>query len=101
MSEQNTDRTIEIPMSKEDEILRLGLNEYKGRTFVGIRKWYRRPGQDFGPTRAGLTVSVETFRELLAAMNRLDFELPLPDEAETLEGLDPDADIQSEGDLPV
>ena len=91
MSKQNTDRTIEIPMSKEDEILRLGLNEYKGRTFVGIRKWYRRPGQDFGPT----------FRELLAAMNRLDFELPLPDEAETLEGLDPDADIQSEGDLPV
>ena len=99
MSEQNTDRTIEIPMSKEDEILRLGLNEYKGRTFVGIRKWYRRPGQDFGPTRAGLTVSGAL--RLLAAMNRLDFELPLPDEAETLEGLDPDADIQSEGDLPV
>jgi hypothetical protein len=81
------------------EELRVELVEYRGQTYVGIRRWYRRPGGPWSPGKGAnlrigflpwLRAALETAegRALeLGALAEEDFELagrPIP--PEILEG---------------
>ena len=49
------------------DVWRLEVTEHNGRTFGNWRKWYRR-GDAMQPTREGVTIPLERFPELHAAI---------------------------------
>jgi hypothetical protein len=47
---------------------RLEVAIYKGRTFANWRKWYRKAGSDWLPTREGVAMPLEVLSSLTAAL---------------------------------
>ena len=47
---------------------RLEVVTYKGRTFLNWRKWYRKDGSDWLPTREGAAMPLEALASLTAAL---------------------------------
>jgi hypothetical protein len=79
MSERNLDQAsdIEIQLPKAGEILRIGINEYKGKRFLSIRKWYFRRGEGYQPTKAGITIAPSLLGKLLSALHLIDERLKI------------------------
>lgn len=47
---------------------RLEVATYQGRTFANWRKWYRKDGSDWLPTREGAAMPLEALSSLTAAL---------------------------------
>ena len=58
------------------ETLRVERTEYQGKDLVAVRVWYDAGGGEYRPTKKGLTLRPETWREVLPAIQAL-----LPEEA--------------------
>ena len=55
------------------EMLRLSIDEYKGRMLLSCRLWYfPREGGDLRPGRDGWAVSIEKLPEIITGLQRLD-----------------------------
>lgn len=47
------------------EVVRMFLSEYKGKSYINIRVYYKNPpSEEYFPTKKGLTVSLDLFPEL-------------------------------------
>jgi hypothetical protein len=60
-----------IAKNPEEEI-RIALREFKGRTYIDIRTYWKSREGDPGPTKKGVTLNPEFFPELKKAV--LDLE---------------------------
>lgn len=53
------------------EEVRVSLTEYKGHRLIDLRVYYAPPGREAIPTKKGLTMSIDLFSELEAAIVKL------------------------------
>ncbi len=58
-----------IPKSKTHQ-LRIALNEYEGHRYIDIREFYWN-GDEYHPTKKGVTLKVSAYPELLQAIASL------------------------------
>ncbi len=54
----------------ETEVVRVGVEEYKGRKYVDIRIYFENDAGEWKPTKKGVTVSPEKMAEFIALINK-------------------------------
>ena len=52
---------------REREIIRVALREYRGNDYVDIRQYYKSFGEDFLPTKRGISFNPELIDEVIKA----------------------------------
>jgi hypothetical protein len=50
------------------EHIRVGWAEYKGRRYLSARLWYQDDGGEWRPTKRGLTLDADLWREVVEAL---------------------------------
>lgn len=55
---------VHVIEKKENEQLRISINEYKGHQYIDIRSFFNTGGE-FLPSRKGVTLKVDDYPELL------------------------------------
>ena len=63
-----------FPKNTMEEV-RTQLTEYRGHRLMGIRVWYKREDNDPLPTKKGLTIGIEHYKELKEAILKIGEEL--------------------------
>lgn len=58
---------IVIPKSQIEQI-NIGLSEYQGRRSLDMRSFMAFQGQDFAPTKKGVSIPIEKIDEVLKAV---------------------------------
>jgi len=53
------------------EIIRIALNEYKGREYIDIRQHFKADSVDYLPTKKGVTFSPELLDEVIQGLKDL------------------------------
>ena len=53
------------------EEVRVSLTEYKGHKLIDLRVYYAPPGREAIPTKKGLTMSIDLYTDLEAAIVKL------------------------------
>lgn len=56
---------------RENEIIRISLREYKGHDYVDVRQYFRGEGEEFLPTKKGVTFNPELIDEVIEALQSL------------------------------
>lgn len=54
---------------------RVGISEFKGTRLVNIREYYQNAGGEFLPGKKGISLSIEQYRALLAAIPKINTAL--------------------------
>ena len=74
MEEENSDSQIVASFKKNNrEFICAGLSRWKGRDLFFIRMYYpAAEGEELLPSREGITMSVEKFPEIMAAIKTID-----------------------------
>ena len=56
---------------RENEIIRISLREFRGHDYVDIRQYYKSVGDDFLPTKKGITYNPELIDEVIDTLRSL------------------------------
>lgn len=56
---------------KRDEKIMIGLREFRGARFVDIRSFFPSDGDEWRPSKKGVTIPVEAFPELFEVIAQL------------------------------
>jgi hypothetical protein len=84
--EPNVQTIYRFPGRNEAEEIRITTDLYHGRSMVSIRRWYQpKSGEEFLPTKRGITLSVEDLPRLLEGLMALAATLPADIPGEDLE----------------
>jgi len=59
-----------IKINETNEI-RIEKSEYKGHQFVAIRKWYTKDGNEWYPSKDGISVKPEIWNEFVRQINEV------------------------------
>ena len=66
-----------LGMEKTNAI-KVGIKEWKGKTYVDIRNWYKGTDSAWHPTQKGLFIPVDKISELITLVERAEAELKKP-----------------------
>ncbi len=53
------------------EIIRIALNEYKGKEYIDIRQHFKSSSEDYLPTKKGVTFNPEIIDEVIGGLKAL------------------------------
>jgi hypothetical protein len=59
-------------LTKDDEELRIGTSEFKGRMYIVVRKWFQVKHGEWIPTKKGVVFNSENLPEVAKALNDLN-----------------------------
>ena len=62
--------TMDVVVS-EKQVIRVQESEYKGRTFVDVRKMYLTKEGEFAPTTKGIAIPIDKFQEVASRITTM------------------------------
>jgi hypothetical protein len=84
----------EIPRER-GEVLRLSVNEYKGKLLLNIRIWYTDENEELRPTKKGVTVNAKQFPDFKGAVIDAE-EILLQEDTQQINSKDSENSEQSQ-----
>ncbi|MBN2802918.1 MAG: transcriptional coactivator p15/PC4 family protein [Deltaproteobacteria bacterium] len=81
MSEQEEENAVKIPRNQTEQV-RVGVKEFKGKSYIDIRIYYMDDQGDWKPTKKGVSLSTEYIAELKDAVNIIEGQIQALEEAE-------------------
>lgn len=73
------DKLVAKFQKNDFEQIRIVVREWQGKTLIDIRAWYRKEGEDeWGPTKKGISISLDSYSDLQEAFGALEKELKKP-----------------------
>jgi hypothetical protein len=58
--------------------IKVGIKEWKGKTYVDIRNWFKGTDNEWHPTQKGLFVAVEKISDLITMIEKAEAILKTP-----------------------
>ena len=74
MSEEEDDKVVKIPRNQTEQV-RVGVKEFKGKSYIDIRIYYMDDQGDWKPTKKGVSLSTEYIEELKDAVGIIDGQI--------------------------
>ena len=81
MSEEEDDKIVKIPRNQTEQV-RVGVKEFKGKSYIDIRIYYMDDQGEWKPTKKGVSLSTEYITELKDAVNIIGEQIKEIEEAE-------------------